>query len=221
MKYIFTFFAALTASISFSQLVVSSDTVYMELIDGEFVDGQFSVGNTSLNNSIDLTWRVIEDDLNPSWLIQFCDCVACYAAPIPDSGDCDLDPNSNQFWKLQVDPQGNAISTQIFKVEIEDMMNGGKDTVTLITTAPSSVSNRIKEFGITMYPNPVQNQLRIDNNNGEAVEVLVSDLSGKQLFINTVDASGFIDFSTLENGIYFVSVKSEGVLLGTERIVKH
>ena len=76
-----------------------------------------------------------------------------------------------------------------------------------------------------MYPNPTQGQISV--NIGELnltgnVNVIVSDISGRQLTNQKVDDGSNpvirMDVSNLQNGLYFISVFSENRKVTTMRV---
>ena len=67
---------------------------------------------------------------------------------------------------------------------------------------------------VSMYPNPVKNQLYVTAENLQSVEVY--NIVGQQVMVTEKDV---VDMSTLTEGIYFVRVISDGKMI-TKRIVK-
>jgi hypothetical protein len=62
----------------------------------------------------------------------------------------------------------------------------------------------------TVYPNPSNDQLKIETGNEVIKEIILYDLTGKQikhLLINEINAS--IDISDLYKGMYFIQIKTE------------
>ena len=80
-----------------------------------------------------------------------------------------------------------------------------------------------------IYPNPASDVVRVNLNIAEEgksdVEILVSDISGKQLLqkdYTEVPPSRFypqVDLSSLSNGIYFINVLVNGKLIGSSKVV--
>jgi hypothetical protein len=73
----------------------------------------------------------------------------------------------------------------------------------------------------TLFPNPAENKITIQMNNGSADEVVIYNLNGAKLtsVINQNEVYT-IDVSKFEKGIYFAKVMKEGVLLSTQKFVK-
>lgn len=73
---------------------------------------------------------------------------------------------------------------------------------------------------ISMYPNPVSNQLTVENLEGVS-QVMVSNILGQSLFVQNVTAAKLtINTSDLETGVYIVTFVTENGLARSERIIK-
>ncbi|RZJ67838.1 MAG: T9SS type A sorting domain-containing protein [Flavobacterium sp.] len=68
------------------------------------------------------------------------------------------------------------------------------------------VANQAK---ITMYPNPVKSQLKIENNGSPITSLEIFDLSGKRLLVVEDSAIVEVDVNGLSNGMYIVKAKSD------------
>ncbi|MFT5823901.1 MAG: hypothetical protein ACI8ZM_005166 [Crocinitomix sp.] len=65
------------------------------------------------------------------------------------------------------------------------------------------------KLGISLYPNPAQNQITIaSNNNAMAGKLIISDLAGRIVYSEMIQTNDkrTIDLSILENGIYTVTL---------------
>lgn len=81
------------------------------------------------------------------------------------------------------------------------------DAVAIVDSSfTTSITDQL-ENEIKVYPNPFTDVLRIDSDDN-SVQVVVTDLQGKQVEINSV-SNRVWDVSNLPSGIYFVSVISE------------
>jgi hypothetical protein len=81
-----------------------------------------------------------------------------------------------------------------------------------------SVEENIAENGISVYPNPVGDQLHIENSNpSKNIEIQLFSLLGRKLaeFQNP----NTIDFSSFESGVYLLKIIS-GNEVSTEKIIK-
>ena len=77
---------------------------------------------------------------------------------------------------------------------------------------------KIKSIPIFIYPNPVQNELIIDNAELIINRIEIIDLSGKTIY-QSIDLKNQIHVSALPQGIYFVKLETEKGIV-TKKIVK-
>jgi PKD repeat protein len=74
--------------------------------------------------------------------------------------------------------------------------------------------------GILIYPNPANEKVNIEFTEAKVRQLKVTDISGRILLTKTlVNKSEMVDLSSLENGVYIISVQ-EGDKLRTSRIIK-
>lgn len=90
--------------------------------------------------------------------------------------------------------------------------------------APRKTTNPapITQLDFTVSPNPSNGKISIDFSNQEltAVKLSVVDLMGKTVFETTFEqvSNADLDLSALENGIYFLVVKSKDATMGTRKL---
>ncbi|TVZ55429.1 putative secreted protein (Por secretion system target) [Lutibacter sp. Hel_I_33_5] len=84
--------------------------------------------------------------------------------------------------------------------------------VTQVLTIQALSINEIKELkNIFVYPNPINNFLKIDLQNLSQVDVKIFDLNGKLILKeNEYSSNQSINTSKLSNGVYFVRILSQG-----------
>ena len=71
---------------------------------------------------------------------------------------------------------------------------------------------------IEVYPNPVSDVLYMKNLQGETVEYSIFNVLGQEIASGTTN--GNISVAGLQNGVYFLQVKGEGILETTKFVVK-
>jgi len=72
-------------------------------------------------------------------------------------------------------------------------------------------STKTMELPVSVYPNPTQSKLTINNFNGSEMNVRISDISGKTIqTLNNLTAQTELNVESLPNGIYFLSIQSQG-----------
>jgi len=98
------------------------------------------------------------------------------------------------------------------------------DAIAIDYRVPVGIDNPLtEEASIAIYPNPVENQMRIKYT-GEApvTEILIRDLTGRTIYQNnnrTVTGT-WIDCSSYPAGLYFVTLKTDSRTLSTKFIKK-
>lgn len=84
----------------------------------------------------------------------------------------------------------------------------------VLNACASSISDN-KLSKISIYPNPIKDILYLD---AEVHKVIVTNVLGKEIFIKINLQQ--IDMSTIESGIYFVTIKNKNGAQATKMIVK-
>jgi PKD repeat protein len=84
---------------------------------------------------------------------------------------------------------------------------GGMIVLNVVDLATVGLKNNNKTV-IRIFPNPTTGLLHLQLPSGEQVSVVVCDVSGKTVFKSELSASGELDLSTLENGIYFIKASN-------------
>lgn len=80
--------------------------------------------------------------------------------------------------------------------------------------------DEIQKFDVNIYPNPVTNNLSIDNNIGLEMNVMLMNIQGKVVYTNEFSGmSSTVDVSNLKAGVYLVQVYTESKNVVVERVV--
>lgn len=147
-------------------------------------------------------------------------------------------PFTNYTWKaghkIKIYVGGNnSIRYHVNKQDGGDMYIGGTPTVGNITihhnsTYPSTITlpgnNPLLALGengvdeLMIYPNPVNNELKINGSGNEISNIRIVDLSGKTVY-QEAKFMGSIDISFLEQGVYLINFERSGQYT-TKRFVK-
>lgn len=111
----------------------------------------------------------------------------------------------NSFTQGQVDLMRGVLENQRY-----DLVNNNPASLemeNLVTT--------------TLYPNPAENKITIQMNNGNADQVEIYNLGGAKIkSVSNQNESYIFDVSQFEKGIYFAKVIKGGVVLSTKKFVK-
>ncbi|SMC64434.1 T9SS type A sorting domain-containing protein [Moheibacter sediminis] len=74
---------------------------------------------------------------------------------------------------------------------------------------------------IQFSPNPVNDKLTIQNPDSKLLNTQITDSNGKLLFTQKINSDKTeINFSNYPKGIYFITFKSEGKIIKTQKIIK-
>ncbi|WP_258098942.1 family 43 glycosylhydrolase [Marinoscillum pacificum] len=134
---------------------------------------------------------------------------------------------------VEVEATGSAQTWQEQTIEISQNVEGvhdlyfifrGGDAETLFTidywyfnTKPTVLSASLKQ-GVSVYPNPARDHVNlIFGDDARPVEWIIRDLSGKVLLRGVKAGEESINVSSLQHGIYMLSVRQDG-LWNTERL---
>lgn len=80
--------------------------------------------------------------------------------------------------------------------------------------------DEIQKSDVNIYPNPVTNNLSIDNNIGLEMNVMLMNIQGKVVYTNEFSGmSSTVDVSNLKAGVYLVQVYTESKNVVVERVV--
>jgi hypothetical protein len=71
-----------------------------------------------------------------------------------------------------------------------------------------------QQEGISIYPNPVFDQLRLDLPESSRYQIIVSDLSGKELLsMKSRSRQESIDFSAMQPGVYQLKIQTDNRII--------
>lgn len=123
----------------------------------------------------------------------------------------------------------NIDGCSLFKYEFFDAADPATALATIfgrfthnVSTSCTASLEEVKSVNLKMYPNPASEvvTLELDKKN---VDLNIVDLLGKTVFTQSnVINNSQINVSELKNGVYFISVLKNGIVLKTEKlIVKH
>ncbi len=75
---------------------------------------------------------------------------------------------------------------------------------------PVGLSEELSKATTNVYPNPVSDKLYIETTYGKAKNIVVTDITGKQVAsINTAEFNAEVDVTSFNKGIYFYQIKTE------------
>ncbi|HXU27037.1 MAG TPA: T9SS type A sorting domain-containing protein, partial [Bacteroidia bacterium] len=142
---------------------------------------------------------------------------------LPDSTDNLI--SSSGFVQYRIKPKVNLTAgTQIKNTAyIYFDYNAAIITDTTINTFVAALGiNQITNIGkVTVYPNPTNSNFIIETNSNEKQTLEIFDVTGKMVLNRNITGKTNIDVSSLDNGIYFIQVKTNENISTQKIIVQH
>jgi len=83
------------------------------------------------------------------------------------------------------------------------------DDLSLAGTVSLGIKQNIGDSNITIYPNPSNGSFVIEATTNEKQALEIFDVTSKMVLSQSINGKTSIDVSTLDNGIYFVQVKTK------------
>jgi hypothetical protein len=197
---------------------VTSGTIGNEIV----VD--FEIENTSGNQ---VTYRIsrLKDSNVPSdWTNMVCVGTSCFAnSPnnpycTPSNAPLVLSNNATSQMPFHINP--NSVATgATFTLYVGTDCSSFVDSVKVRVDATASVKEVKQNPSFSMFPNPSDEFVSIQLNNTEKGLVKVVDLLGNVIYSESIFTSSKINTSDFKNGVYFVTIESEGVKLASRKLV--
>jgi len=125
--------------------------------------------------------------------------------------------------RFMCDASGNRDDVYIDDIRITASTDIASSSSSLVYVealqVPFFESNEIEEPEIKVYPNPVQDQLKIDVPAGENVQVYIFNTTGQLMYEGReLDLQESINVSSFKKGLYIVKVISDGEVFTTKLI---
>ncbi|MCR9171370.1 MAG: T9SS type A sorting domain-containing protein [bacterium] len=129
-------------------------------------------------------------------------------------------PNDSVELKAQIWPHINDPGTYTYRYYVGTPSNPKMDSVDIeMLLTPLSVPEATLTVGI--HPNPASDHINIQAEGFESATLKVIDLLGNTVLNKTLYGSTKIDVSEFRNGIYFVTVATEGSRISRKVVVRH
>ena len=166
---------------------------------------QIDILNTTLD-TLQLSWKFIEDTTPTEWGKTMCDNMNCYGL-IPENGVMNPILNNNAFIKMDINPgitEGEGTLTfLIFETENQTVNHEIKFHV---TTTPVGVSI-VPQLDVAAYPNPTTDFLRIENGEDTDYEIVLLNILGRKIYYATLKSgeNKTINTTTFPFGSYFLN----------------
>ncbi len=122
------------------------------------------------------------------------------------------------FLSFHVTP--NSAGTGRYMLYLTDNDNTIKEDSIEININSSVGIKEVKQTpSFTMYPNPSNDVVTLELNNGKTGTVKIVDLVGNVIYSEAILSTSKLNVSEFKNGIYFVTIESEGIKLSSRKLV--
>ena len=155
-------------------------------------------------NSIDTTVTKTGFELSANAMGYSYQWLDCNQSMSPISGATDRLFTASQSGNYAVEI---ADSVCLFRSNCHEVLGVGVEDVQLIV--------------VSVYPNPVDDELTVFNPNGKVLTIQVTDLAGKYVLgENSAEKKLMIDFTDLKSGVYIIQVESENRVFVQKLVVR-
>lgn len=231
---LFSLFGTISAQANFiiadASLANVTGTTQTYWIDQDNLDSRnFTMTNTS-SNSINVKVRRTIIQLNtPTAYTYFCNCITCFGTGTNLSSVFTLAPGVPCVLTPDYFPDSTG-GTGIVRYAILDQTTAA-DSVTLdiiYNPTPAGINSFVfsKSSRSTVFPNPATSffsiNYHLDNSNVQDGKLMLYNVIGdrvKEIAIVEMDGTMCVDVSTLEPGIYFCALETNGKIITTQRLV--
>jgi hypothetical protein len=183
---------------------------------------------TPVAEDITFKWEVLSNTFDPNWSCSICDYSGCYVGFPPSATmtaitAAEMAGGTHGFIKCNITCGLNYGDgkVEIYIYDQSDYSRGDTVSFSIHWPAPASAITENKISMIT-YPNPVENQLTVENISVLNGEIFVTDILGKKVYQSRVNANSIqrIDFANIRKGVYLVSINGENGTMSTKKIIK-
>lgn len=206
------FFSAFTTLIFAQSLSFSSKNIQVEGPNAGYKDAECTITNISSDaGDTSFTWTILELNNPASWVLSMCDPKDCYIGlNISMTRSFNLKQTGSGPIKATFDFQNTQGSGMIKMVLSSNKISANTDTLVFNGTAWTTGLNDVRKQTLSFYPNPVKDQMTIQFQTKGMVQVEIFNILGARVKSFTHDSSKpTISLSSLENGMYFISVRDQ------------
>lgn len=183
------------------------------------------------NTSVTKDWRISrlnEAGIPGGWSNMVCVDVCFppstdnpYCSPNSANGILTLAPGASGEISYHVTVGSSAYGTGKYMLYLGDCTTF-EDSIELQINYAVGVKELNQAPSFSMYPNPANDLVSIQLNNSKNGTVKIVDLVGNIVYSETISSSKTLNTSEFKNGIYFVTIESEGQRMTSRKlVVKH
>lgn len=183
--------------------------------------------NTSTAKDWQIT-RYNEPNVSSSWTNMVCVDVCFppstanpYCSPNSANGILSLASGASGEISYHVTVNNGAYGSGNYKLYLGDCTTF-EDSIELQINYTVGIKELNQAPSFSMYPNPANDLVSIQLNNSKNGTVKIVDLVGNVVYSETISSSKTLNTSEFKNGIYFVTIESEGSKMTSRKlVVKH
>ncbi len=176
------------------------------------------------------SWRLTRDsqsDVPSTWTNSVCFGVTCFAASTlnpyctpasTQNNNFTLDVANGASGTILFHITADAIGTGTYKLYLGDCTNFD-DSITVQLNYTAGIKELKQTPSFSMFPNPSDEFVSIQMNNADKGLVKVIDLLGNVIYSESIITSSKINTSDFKNGVYFITIESEGLKLASRKLV--
>ena len=211
----------LTSNIIFAQISFDKDTLKNDAVDRseyDFTMNSYLTNNATNPDDTIFEWKVISFDQPNEWELTICTYDVCIAAPdLNDPYNFSLKVGEKeQFkigWSLFETAGTGSVTVMVNSKRYPEV----KDTITMQIATLAGLK-RVNQPSLSVYPNPIQDEIKIHfpNTNHKTIEIY--DLLGNKILTQRIYSGESINLSSLNKGLYILRL--EGLLRYSKVIQK-
>ncbi|MBR9920506.1 MAG: T9SS type A sorting domain-containing protein [Bacteroidetes bacterium] len=164
------------------------------------------------SDTLYLSWRLIENTMPEDWFIQLCDNSDCYGT-IPNYEEMNpIAPGAYGFMKMDIHPEmieGTGMMRYLIYETGGDILDN--DGIEFHVTAGNPVSTtHLLKANVDVFPNPVADQLVLQNNDQQDYQWELHSPEGKKLLTGSLASGSTAFYSTLgiPSGFYILQMRT-------------
>lgn len=220
--FIFLFLFGLSGQAQ--NLYVSDTVVHIDISGNEFLKiVDVSVRNNSGNETINVFWERITNELPNNHISYICDNNICYG---PGQSECPEDnPNimaPGYEFKFKMNLERSGMEEGVGLIEVLIWEDGRKNEAVKVKylVNQTTSSSPFSKTALKVFPNPADNYFRIDGVQ-DISKAIVFNIVGEEMVSFNVSPERSYDISHLNSGIYLVKlVRNNGKIAKTIRLSK-
>lgn len=185
------------------------------------------------NTSEDKVWRISrfnETNVPSTWSNYMC-IGACfestlnpYCSPNSVGGQLSLNAGAHGEFSFHLNVNADSFGTGNYKLFLADVNNCSdfEDSIEFQMNYTVGINELNQTPSFSMFPNPANDLVSIQLNNSKNGTVKIVDLVGNVIYSESISSSKTLNTSEFKNGIYFVTIESEGSKMTSRKlVVKH